>query len=198
MARPQNLAAREGILTAATKLLHAGGYRGVSMDDVARKAGLQKSNLFHYYPTKEELVLAVIERAARERRDLIARKLAASGDPIRLLERDFSELADAMEKEGCCKGCLIGNMAEEMSDEREKIRRAIADHLAFWIGALSDFLKKHKAAGYFRKDFDPSDAASAIVALIEGSMLVAKASRKAEPIRQAGAMAAAYLKAGRA
>lgn len=198
MARPQNLEARESIVKAATELLDADGYRGVSMDDVARKVGLQKSNLFHYYPTKEELVMAVLERAARERRESIVRQLAAAGDPIKVIEKGFAECAAAMEKDGCEKGCLIGNMAQEMSGQCKKIRETISEHLSWWSGALADYLKKHKAAGYFKKDFDPAAGGTAIVALIEGAMLLAKAERDAQPVRHAGAMAAAYLEAGKA
>ena len=60
-----NVGARQRILEAARKLFHERGLRGVSMEDVAGAAGIKKANLFHYYPTKESLELAVLDQAAR-------------------------------------------------------------------------------------------------------------------------------------
>jgi TetR/AcrR family transcriptional regulator len=66
MARKPNTEARRRILEAARELFLERGLRGVSMEEVAGAAGIKKANLFHYYPRKESLELAVLEQAAGE------------------------------------------------------------------------------------------------------------------------------------
>src|SRR5579863_9257299 len=107
MPRPQNLKARETILETALCLFHQHGFRGVSMDDVAAGARMKKANLFHYYPTKDALGLAVLERASSCLRETISRRFANGGDPIKTVRGMFEDSAKEMREEGCYKGCFI-------------------------------------------------------------------------------------------
>ena len=78
MPRTLNLEARENILRSAMGLIHARGFRDVSMEDVAESAGLKKANLFHYYPTKEALGLATLDYAVRPQREMLAERFSRS------------------------------------------------------------------------------------------------------------------------
>ena len=70
-ARP-NPARRERILHEAEQLFFARGLKGVSMDEVAAAAGVKKANLFHYYPSKEALEVAVLDRFGASLRERVA------------------------------------------------------------------------------------------------------------------------------
>ena len=61
MPRPANPEARDKILDVAFDLFHRKGYKSVSMEKIAAGAGVKKSNLFYYYPSKEKLGVAVID-----------------------------------------------------------------------------------------------------------------------------------------
>ncbi|MBI3550994.1 MAG: TetR/AcrR family transcriptional regulator [Elusimicrobia bacterium] len=195
MPRPQNLEARERILEAAQCLFHEHGFKGVSMDDVASRARLKKANLFHYYPSKNELGLAVLERASVCQREGVAKRFSNGHDPIKTVQGMFADSAERMEKGGCFKGCFMGNVAQELSDENEKMRRKISDYLDFWTGELRLFLERHKAAGYFKKSMNSAQTARALVSLLEGATLMCKAAKSPEALKNAGAMAGTCLKA---
>ena len=62
MSRPANPQARDKILDTAFELFHKKGYKSVSMEEIATIAGVKKSNLFYYYPSKETLGVAVIDQ----------------------------------------------------------------------------------------------------------------------------------------
>lgn len=194
MPRPPNLQARERILNTALELLHNRGYKGVSMDDIASKAGVKKANLFHYYPTKDALVMAVFDRAADCYRKSISARFANGGDPIKTVEAMFSSSASRMRGDDCCRGCFIGNLAQEISDHNEKLRRKVSEHLQFWSGQLSSFLERHRAAGYFRKELDPAQSAQGLLSLLEGAILFCKANKKVDALGHAKEMAGTYLK----
>jgi TetR/AcrR family transcriptional repressor of nem operon len=194
MSRKPNAEARERILCAAYKLYHREGFRGVSMDDVADEAGLKKANLFHYYPTKEALALAVLEYGSCCIKSKVSAQFAEDGkNPIRTVEKMFDEILDSMKGSDCTGGCFIGNLAQEVSDQNEKLRAKIDECLQFWIEQLALLLERQKAKGFFRKDLKSRPTAEAILALFEGSLLFTKASKRTGAIENARAMASAHL-----
>ena len=194
MPRPPNLEARARILEAACRLFHARGYRGVSMDDVAGAAGLKKANLFHYYPTKDALGLAVLDKMTACYKEDVDRRLSGDGDPIKAVEAMFAESARSMEESRCCRGCFIGNLAQELSDQNERLRLKISAFFGYWSGRLSELLERGRARGYFRQDLDCAQSAEAILSLFEGATLLAKANKKVASLKNAGRMASSYLK----
>jgi AcrR family transcriptional regulator len=198
MPRTANLEARQRILDAAHKLFYTGGLNAVSMDCVAAAAGMKKANLFHYYPTKESLELAVLDHAAASMNERIARVARHSYDPVGAIQRIFEEAAGLMRQSQCSGGCFFGNLAQETADGNETIRQKVAEHLHAWTTELAAFFERWRQAGYFREDFQPQVAAQAILSLLEGALLFCKASKSPEPVDSAKQLAVAYLEAIRA
>ena len=198
MPRKPNLAARQRILAAAQRLFHEHGYRGVSMEDVAAAAGLKKANLFHYYPSKDELGLAVLDHAAAGMRGQIRELFPDSGSPLAAIERLFDQGRAWMEGSHCRGGCLIGNLAQEVSDHHEGLRVKIAEFLDFWIGEIAAQLARGRKQGFFRPQLDPRVAAEAIHALFEGALTACKARKDTTPLDSARHLALAYLRGYRA
>jgi TetR/AcrR family transcriptional repressor of nem operon len=197
-ARP-NPVRRERILQEAQELFFAHGLQGVSMDEVAEAAGVKKANLFHYYPSKEALEVAVLQRFCAEEKERLAERFAAGKtDPIATVAHMFDEAARSMRERRCRGGCFAGNLATEASDHRESIRLQVAKLLRFWAAEVARLLERGRASGYFRRDLAPASCAEAILSLFEGSLLFAKASRQPGAIRSAREMAVAYLSGLRA
>ena len=198
MPRSVNLEARHRILDAAYKLFYTSGLRAVSMDSVASAAGIKKANLFHYYPTRESLELAVLDRAAASMKEHIASVARHSFDPIGGIQRIFEEAAELMRQSQCSGGCFFGNLAQEAADGNEPIRQKVAEHLDAWTMELAAFFQRWRRTGYFREDFQPQVAAQAILSLLEGALLFCKASKSPAPVESAKHLAVSYLEAIRA
>lgn len=194
MTRKLNLEARRHILDVAHQLFLERGLKGVSMDDVASAAGLKKANLFHYYPSKECLELAVLEQAAGEMKEQVRAQLSANGrDPVGAVASMFEQAGRGMRERRCRGGCFLGNLAQEASDHNETIRVKVSDFLRYWTDQLASFLDRGRASGYFRPELEPRTAAEAILALFEGALLFSKASRRPDPVESSKRMAVAYL-----
>lgn len=199
MARKLNVEARRRILEAARELFLEKGLKGASMDDVAVAAGLKKANLFHYYPTKESLELAVLEQAAGEMKEQLDAQLSLEArDPVGAVASMFEQAGRGMRARRCRGGCFLGNVAQEVSDHNETIRVRVWEFLRYWTDQLASFLDRGRASGYFRPELEPRPAAEAILALFEGALLFSKASRRADPVESSKRMAVAYLEAFRA
>lgn len=194
MARRENIEAREHILKTAYQLFWEGGYKGVSMGNVAAAAGLKKANLFHYYPTKETLGVAVFDRAAEEYRSWIRAQLDVDGDPIDAIGSLFDATAAMMRDKACAGGCFVGNVAQELSDENEEMRLRVDEVFRYWIDHLAALLERGRKRGYFRADLPERVAAEAILALFEGAVLIAKARKDASPLESAKRVALDYLR----
>ena len=194
MSRKPNVEARENILKAALSLLGHRGFNAVSMDDVARAARIKKANLFHYFPPKEALGLAVFDHAATRVRDEVRAQLGQGHDPIRQVSAMFSALEKSMGQRRCRGGCPIGNMAMELSDQCEKIRRRISACLQEWAGDIAQSLERGRADGYFRRELRPKQSAEAILSLFEGATLFCKAKKDVAPLENARDMAVEYLR----
>jgi TetR/AcrR family transcriptional regulator, transcriptional repressor for nem operon len=198
MSRKPNLEMREKILCSAHGLIFKHGFKGVSMDDVARAAGLKKANLFHYYPTKEALGMAVFDAALTELQTKIRQMLESrNGDPIETVETMFDEACGGMKKSGCSGGCFVGNMAQELSDYNETMRQRVASHMQEWRRQWTGFLEEYQRKGYFRGDLDPERAASGLLCLFEGAMIFCKASKNVNALEDAKQMAVRHFESYR-
>jgi TetR/AcrR family transcriptional repressor of nem operon len=198
MTAKPNPARRARILNEAQQLFFSQGLKGVSMEAVAAAAGIKKANLFHYFPSKEALELAVLDRFSADLREHLAAQFAATAeDPIAVVAAMFEEAARGMRRRRYRGGCFAGNLALEASDHRETVRVRVAQLLRFWVRELARLLERGRSAGYFRRDLAPEPAAEAILSLFEGSLLYSKANRKPAAIENARSMAIAYLEAFR-
>jgi TetR/AcrR family transcriptional repressor of nem operon len=199
MTAKPNPTRRARIVHEAQQLFFSQGLKGVSMDAVASAAGIKKANLFHYFPSKEALELAVLDRFSADLREHLAEQFAATADnPIDTVARMFEEAARNMRRRRYRGGCFAGNLALEASDHRESVRVRVAQLLRHWVAEVARLLDRGRADGYFRRELKPEPAAEAILSLFEGSLLYSKANRKPAAIDSARDMAVAYLEAFRA
>jgi TetR/AcrR family transcriptional regulator, transcriptional repressor for nem operon len=198
MSRPPNLELRGKILCSAHKLIYRHGFKGVSMDEVAREAGMKKANLFHYYPTKEALGLAVFDYALGQLQSKIQSSLSMPGaDPIQSVETMFDQASGGMKESGCSGGCFVGNMAQELSDYNETLRCRVAEHMQRWREQWAKFLDGYRERGYFRSDFNAQQAASGLLSLFEGAMIFCKANKTVEALQDARSMAVRHFQSFR-
>jgi TetR/AcrR family transcriptional regulator, transcriptional repressor for nem operon len=128
---------RQRILQSAMELFAAKGYAGTSIDEVLRKSGSKPGSLYHFFPGKEDLLIAVLD-AYREGIDAMLLQPAWIGydDPI---ERVFALLARyrmLIVATDCEYGCPIGSLALEMHKARKPVRERIVANFAAWTDAV--------------------------------------------------------------
>ncbi|MBM4280662.1 MAG: TetR/AcrR family transcriptional regulator [Deltaproteobacteria bacterium] len=85
--RPENPIPRSELVRVAREQFAAHGYDGVSMAVIARHAGLQKSSLFHHFPTKDALYRASLESVVADGMAVIAMWMADSGPWVERLDQ---------------------------------------------------------------------------------------------------------------
>lgn len=159
--------ARDALLDQLHSLFRTSGFDGVSIGTVSKLTGLGKSSLYHYFPGgKDDMALAVAERAGARLRELVIAPLTAPGDRAARIGGMVAGVR-AIYAEGA-EPCLIAAMIA--TGAPEPARAALADLLQQWIAALAAALRETGAA----PDSAEPRALEAI-SRIEGALLIARA-----------------------
>lgn len=169
---------KERLLEAAERLMLAKGYEATSVKEICEAAGLTKGGFFHYFASKEDLGKAVLDRFVSTMfRTIQQAPFLKKRDP---LQRVYGYVDFAMElsrNPQAQNGCLLGNFAQELSHTRPKIRSRCAHHFVQWADALRQDLERAKAKHRPKTAIDAHSLAEHFIAVIEGSLILAKANQ---------------------
>jgi TetR/AcrR family transcriptional repressor of nem operon len=163
---------RAQLLTEAEAAVRRVGYAGFSYADLANHVGIRKPSIHHHFPLKEDLGAALVETYTdrfREALDNIA--AAAPHAPQRLAA--YATLYRVGLEAG--QGCLCGVLASELAGLPERVRAGVRRFFevnAEWLAAV---IAEGQAVGSIRSDVDAHAQAAAILAALEGAMLVGRA-----------------------
>jgi AcrR family transcriptional regulator len=160
---PKGRIRREDILTAAVAVYGEAGYHGSSLREVAKRAGITHAGLLYYFPTKEALLAAVLER--RDAED--AKRLRLNAPPGRDVLRHWIELAEHnVANPGIVE--LYSRLAAEAVAPDHPAHDYFVRH--YRISRRSAFLtfKVLAERGELRPGIDPQTAALTFMALSDG------------------------------
>ncbi len=171
--------ARDRLLDTAARLIHERGYSAVSVSDICTDAGLKKGSFYHFFPSKRDLVLATIDEYAARQKEAVRGVIQGAGTARERLRRMFAATATGLqqchEANGAIRGCPVGNLALEMAHRDDAIRDKVSDIFTAWREAIEQMLRKAQDDGELELT-DPSSTSEALIAFIEGAILMAKAT----------------------
>ncbi len=184
------LVTRERILQEATRLFTLKGYHDTKLAEVLEAAGVTSGAFFHHFQSKEDLAFAVMEWYTEQRRHELNRieqtlRPAASDDPLEPVFRWLDATQERFRRRAARNeaGCIFGNLSTALSETHDGFRERLA--AAFDQMAL-DFKPRLDAAARqcctkatTTRRLDTLALARYIVAVIEGSILLARANQDA-------------------
>lgn len=130
---------RERIVEAATALFYAQGLRAVSAEKIIAQVGITKVTFYRHFPTKDDLIVAYLERRAKWERDAIAHARQSADD----VPDVFRIIAQAIGAESCSpgfRGCPFINAAAEYADPEHPVRRVVDAHRRWFKQTIQDLL----------------------------------------------------------
>jgi AcrR family transcriptional regulator len=185
---------RRRILEVAFRLFHEQGYHATSVSTILREAGINSGSLYHFFPSKEALLEAVLEWALDALRpEVMDRAEAATDDPI---ERIFALLANyrtGMQMFSCRMGCPIGNLALEVADDHPRARGLIHRNFENWADVVEGWLRT--AGDRLPAPLDRRQLARFVLTVMEGGIMQARAAGDLRPFDDTVAQFRAYLNA---
>jgi TetR/AcrR family transcriptional repressor of nem operon len=162
-------------------LMHSKGYENTKLSDILEAAQIGKGQFYHYFSSKHELGLAVIDYFYQNwNRRLMEEILSSPKDP----EMKFNEMLDWVvnthrSNQAKC-GCVFGNLAIEMSEHDEEFRQKIKFVFETWMEKLKPVLTGMIKEPIRMDNAEIEKLAQGIVAMLEGGILLMKSKQDIE------------------
>jgi TetR/AcrR family transcriptional regulator, transcriptional repressor for nem operon len=172
---------RARIVEEAAALIHERGVAATTLEDVKAAAEVSGSQLYHYFPDKDDLVQAVIDHNAD---GIVSRNRQALGG-ANGVEAWRKMVITAAKRTKAKGGCALGSLVGQLAESDPEARALIASGFDQWAAALGDGLRSLHAEGKLPPDVDPDDLAITLLATLEGGLLLAQAQRSTRPFETA-------------
>lgn len=175
---------RERILEAACRAIAQKSFNGCGLNEILALAGVPKGSFYHYFPSKEDLGVAVVERArdgfvAQVRGILSDRRVPA----LQRLRAMFeAHRAHCAADPVATRGCLIAKLALEISELSEPVRAAVKCTYDQWGAMIAQLLREAQANGDVGAGHDADRLAGLIVNLWEGALIRMRIDRSQRPL----------------
>lgn len=177
-------ATRGRIVAAAAGLMLERGVAGTSTDDVRAAAGVSTSQIYHYFADKNALVRAVIAHQTQAVLDA-QQPLLSNLDSLGAL-RAWRDLVVGVQRERHCQGgCPIGSLASELAESDEVARGDLVDGFSRWEAPIRAGIHAMRDRGELRRDADPDQLALALLAALQGGLLLTQTRRETAPLEAA-------------
>jgi len=170
---------RERLLQAAFREIHRSGFQSAGIDAILAATNVTKGALYYHFDSKETLGYAVVEEiVANFTRDRWLRPMLREGQPIDILIGVVRRIP-ARPKD-VRAGCPLLNLAQEMSPLDERFRKRLERIFLEWQEGVATLLRKGQSQGTVRRDLNPDQTASFLVAMVEGYATLAKNAQDAK------------------
>ena len=187
-------ATRERIVEAAAELVAERGVAATSLDDVRERARVSKSQLYHYFTDRDDLLRAVAGATCDAVLEVQSDALAGF-DSLAGIGRYLDATVALQEEREARGGCPIGSLAGQLAERDEGARLVLAGGFGRWEAGLSAGLEAMAERGELRADADPRLLATQILALLQGALLLTQVRRDPSQMRVAADGALALLRA---
>lgn len=175
---------RSDIIKIGTELISRQGYNATGIEMVLKEAGVPKGSFYHYFKSKEEFGLAVMDVFAdyySQRMTALLQDAALS--PLTRIRTLLQGSLERFSRNQCSKGCLIGNLGQEMADQNERFRARLDEIFDDWRKLFAGCLAEAQTAKELDSRLDAEALASFILSGWEGAILRAKVMKSPQPLQ---------------
>ena len=182
MPRPANPETRSRLLEKGGDLVSRRGFNATGVQEITAAAGVPKGSFYNYFDSKEAFAVAILTEYWDSVVAAYGPVLSERGKSPRLrIARYFEGLAEFHLRHRYAVGCLIGNMALEVTPTSEDVRIKLGAIYREWSNALSECLREAQACGELSTDRDPGQLAAAMIDAFEGAVMRSKVERSRAP-----------------
>ncbi len=194
--------ARQRILESARGLIYSRSYAGVGVQEICERAGVKKGSFYHFFPSKRDLTLAVLDECRAHSLEIIARAFQPGIPPLarldRYVEMGYETQVRIKKETGHMPGCPFSNLASELSTQDEVIRKRLDGIFRDLAAPIEQALRDAVEEGAL-PNIDIRTSAQAVLAYWEGVVLLAKTRNDPRLILKLGKNTVPLLKpAGKA
>jgi TetR/AcrR family transcriptional regulator, transcriptional repressor for nem operon len=160
------------------------GVASTAIEDVCREARVSASQIYHYYGDRHGLVRAVVRFQAQHAVDS-ADPLKSNLDSVTALRSWASFQVGLQVERHCVGGCVLGSLISQVGEVDPETLPDFAGGFTQWAAVIAAGLQAMQDHGRLVAEARPADLATALVAALEGGLLLTQVQRSARPLEVA-------------
>ena len=174
---------RERILEVGAKAISDKSFNSCGLSEILSLAKVPKGSFYHYFQSKEDFGVALIEKASEEFVEILRPILSdRKKSPPQRLRGVFELFREECVANGAARRCLVPKLALETSQLSEPVHAAVKCAYDQWCAMLARVLREAQAAGELSKKKDPDLLASLLVMFWEGATIRMQIERGLQPL----------------
>lgn len=176
--------AKDRLLRAGMALCTEGGFQAMRLEKVLQQSGVPKGSFYHYFSSKKAFGLAVIDAYSDYFYTKLQRSLEdETASPLQRLKNFAQDAENGMQRHNYLRGCLVGNLGQEMAALDEDFRQRLEAVLKRWEALTQQCLQAAQQAGEIHAKLDTAQFAQFFWIGWEGAILHAKLRKSPLPMR---------------
>jgi len=175
--------AKEALLRSGVELLTEKGFNSTGLDEILKRVNVPKGSFYHYFKNKEAFGIDIIDYYSDYFVKKLKRHLIDSELPALESLQSFMEGAmQGMDRFDYKRGCLIGNMAQELGSSNENYRAKLESVFIIWQRHIENTLDQAKREGALSKNVDSAQLANFFWIGWEGAVMHSKLTQNKQPM----------------
>ena len=174
---------RDRILEVGAQAIADKSFNSCGLAEILKRAKVPKGSFYHYFTSKEDFGVALIEKASQDYVELLQ---GIVGDrkksPLKRLREIFELSREECLANGAARQCLIPKLALETSQLSEPVHAAVKCAYDQWAAIIARVIREGQAAGEISRAQDPDRLANVLVMLWEGATIRMQIDRSLQPV----------------
>lgn len=171
------------LIDIGTAIFTQKGFSSTGLDEIVQAAEVPKGSFYYYFGSKDEYAIEVIRNYGRYFSRKLERILEDPGrSPLERLKAFTKEASAGVQRFEFKRGCLIGNLGQEMASLEENFRIVLLEVIHDWRKRFKACLDEAKTAGEIATPVDSAALSQFFWSAWEGAVLCAKLERSTAPL----------------
>ncbi len=174
---------RESLLAVGQELFINSSFNSVGLNDILRTAGIPKGSFYHYFDSKEDFGVQVVEFYSQQGQQELAQVLAdTSLTPYQQLKKFFADYVEHYGQIDYCQGCLMANLSQELADVNERLRQKISELSQGMVDQVASCLERLDPGELNLGGLTAQEAAQVLMNSWQGAIMKMKLEKSREPL----------------
>lgn len=174
---------KDSLLEVGQELFIGSSFNSVGLNDILKRSGVPKGSFYHYFASKEDFALQVIELYHKENYTTLAELLQDNSlNAYQQLKQFFQNSIDHFDDVGYCQGCLMANLSQELADVNENMRSKISQFSTEMVELVSGCLERIENNELNLGHLQSREAAQVLMNSWTGAIMKMKLEKSREPL----------------
>jgi TetR/AcrR family transcriptional repressor of nem operon len=174
---------RERLLDTSIRLMSVKGFNNTGIAEILNETGVPKGSFYHYFKSKDDLGLAIIDCYGSQLTDSLSHFLASEkGSALTRLHNYFLAALTFFKNDFKSCNCLLGNLGQELAMQNEAMRTAINNHYRKIENVIGEYLQRAQQEGELVSSADTDTLAKMLFSCWEGCLVRAKLEQSTQPL----------------